>query len=248
MSRRCFLLQLLFAVRFTQRIRRSRQRSSFGVALALAAFVSVQTFFRLASPEFREHEVLLLVPFRQRCCWYCCCCCCRCFYCVVLFQHLFSLAVQVVLELVQVKFDGGGGHDDKRSTTRVLFLFLCGGRKFTHLSGFESSSSSSTPFGCHHYLSFQIPILKANFDRVFLRRKKRSLSLSLSLSLRVEKDLPLSECNKKLPTRKPSGDALFFCLGGGPARARAHVFCLTRREQKRKRGKEKKTDPFSHRV
>ena len=168
MSRRCFLLQLLFAVRFTQRIRRSRQRSSFGVALALAAFVSVQTFFRLASPEFREHEVLLLVPFRQRCCWYCCCCCCcccRCFYCVVLFQHLFSLAVQVVLELVQVKFDGGGGHDDKRSTTRVLFLFLCGGRKFTHLSGFESSSSSSTPFGCHHYLSFQIPILLHNNNK-----------------------------------------------------------------------------------
>ena len=24
---------------------------------------------------------------------------------------------------VQVKFDGGGGHDDKRSTIRVLFLF-----------------------------------------------------------------------------------------------------------------------------
>ena len=214
MSRRCFLLQLLFAVRFTQRIRRSRQRSSFGVALALAAFVSVQTFFRLASPEFREHEVLLLVPFRQRCCWYCCCCCCRCFYCVVLFQHLFSLAVQVVLELVQVKFDGGGGHDDKRSTTRVLFLFLCGGRKFTHLSGFESSSSSSTPFGCHHYLSFQIPILKANFDRVFLRRKKRSLSLSLSLSPRRKRSPSVRMQQKATNTQAVRRCSVFFFWGG----------------------------------
>ena len=194
-----------------------RQRSSFGVALALAAFVSVQTFFRLASPEFREHEVLLLVPFRQRCCWYCCCCCCcRCFYCVVLFQHLFSLAVQVVLELVQVKFDGGGGHDDKRSTTRVLFLFLCGGRKFTHLSGFESSSSSSTPFGCHHYLSFQILTLKANSrSRLFCEEKKGlSLSLSLSLSPRRKRSLSVRMQQKATNTQAVRRCSVFFFWGG----------------------------------
>ena len=180
-------------MRFTQRIRRSRQRSSFRVALALAAFVSVQTFFRLASPEFREHEVLLLVPFRQRCCWYCCCCCC-CFYCVVLFQHLFSLAVQVVLELVQVKFDGGGGHDYARDNrlTRVLFLFS--GRKFSLGFAVEesSSSSSSTP------MPFVVP--NSNSSTRIDRVEKKSLSLSLrrrSPSLFV-----LSESNKS--QQKPS--------------------------------------------
>ncbi len=184
----------------------------------MAAFVSVQTFFRLASPEFREHEVLLLVPFRQRCCWYCCCCCCCCFYCVVLFQHLFSLAVQVVLELVQVKFDGGGGHDYARDNrlTRVLFLFS--GRKFSLGFAVEesssSSSSSSTP------MPFVVP--NSNSSTRIDRVEKKSLSLSLSLSA---SKISLPFCFVRIqqkPTKAVVVTAM-LCFFLGPARARASL-------------------------